>query len=342
MGQDRKHPTNCEKATQEACRCKHCTGTQHGWVDALQMVKSSTPEALRNFERDADRHWRQERQKRDAYRRKQPKANLREKKAAVDTTRANLVRHLWEELQQGERQGIRGANAAPQDESQLAEAGEPGTAQEAREPGQQPEPERASSTHRGGDLESDPAATDRALTDDTKPARQVEALGCLFKQVLEHVEEDVGPLRPETRWAMADHFWCELLVQLVVVIEESNRLLSSVPDKVAREIIKSRRANRLAKIQRKVVVASARQVWKRLSDAVGLTAISDAKALLPVLRILAILMCKSPSRHTAVVTHCVDPLKNVLFHETKKRLRQVFGELTPEIATDLGDDDPLT
>lgn len=185
-------------------------------------------------------------------------------------------------------------------------------------------------------------ATDRALTDDTKPARQVEALGCLFKQVLEHVEEDVGPLRPETRWAMADHFWCELLVQLVVVIEESNCLLSSVPDKVAREIIKSRRANRLAKIQRKVVVASARQVWKRLSDAVGLTAISDAKALLPVLRILAILMCKSPSRHTAVVTHCVDPLKNILFHETKKRLRQVFGDLTPEIAPDLGDDDPLT
>ena len=141
---------------------------------------------------------------------------------------------------------------------------------------------------------------------------------------------------------MADHFWCELLVQLVVVVEESNRLLSSVPDKVAKEITKSRRANGFAKIQRKVVVASARQVWKRISDALGLTAISDAKALLPMLRILTVLMCKSPSRHTAVVTHCVDPLKNILFHEPKKRLRQVFGDLTPEIATDLGDDDPLT
>lgn len=163
-------------------------------------------------------------------------------------------------------------------------------------------------------------------------------MGCLFEQVLEHIEQDVGPLRPGTRQAMADHFWCELLVQLVVVIEESNRLLSSVPDKVAKEIVKSRRANGLTKIQRKVVAASARQVWKRLSGALGLTAISDAKALLPVLRILAVLMCKSPSRHTAVITHCVDPLKNILFHETKKRLRQVFGDLAPQITADLGDD----
>ncbi len=343
MAQQRKHPSNCEKATHEKCECGHCAGTQHSWVDALDMVNNTTSEALRNFERDADRRWRKHCDEYESKRRKPSKATFPHKKAAVDSARANLVRHFRERAERGGPQRVRGASRTPQDESRITDAGEPAAPQQSHEPGQQPTPEsRGTTTELGGDLEFDPAATDRALADDTKEAGQVEALGYLLKQVLKQVEEDVGPLRPETRKAMAEHFWCELLVQLVVLIEESNHLLGSVPDKVVEGITKFRSEKGLTKIERSVIAASAKQIWTRITGALGLTAISDAKALLPVLRTLAFLMCKSPSRHTAVVEHCLDPLRPLLFQETKNRLKRVFSDLVPEITSDLESDGPTT
>ncbi|GAB2661278.1 hypothetical protein GCM10027271_20060 [Saccharopolyspora gloriosae] len=47
-------------------------------------------------------------------------------------------------------------------------------------------------------------------------------------------------------------------------------------------------------MQGKVVAACARHAWKRLTGALGLTLISDAEALLPASRALAVLMCTSP------------------------------------------------
>ncbi|MCX2731075.1 hypothetical protein OOZ19_12560 [Saccharopolyspora sp. NFXS83] len=185
------------------------------------------------------------------------------------------------------------------------------------------------------DPELDPAVTDRALASATTEAQQVEALGNMLGEVLNAVEKDLGPLLPATRRAMADHFWCELLVALVVVIAESNRVLDSVPDQVAKKITESRSANGLTKIQGKVVAACVRQVWKRLTGALGLTLLSDAKALLPALRTLAVLMCKSPPRHPAVVEHCVDPLKSWFVQQTKERLQRVFGDLVPQIESDI-------
>lgn len=343
MAQQRKHPSNCENATHEKCECGHCAGTLHSWVDAIQMMNDTTSEALRDFERDANRRWRQHCDEYDSKRRKPSKANLKHKKAAVDSARANLVRRFRERAKRGGPQRIRGASTIPQDEPRVTDARESAAPQGPHEPGQQPAPEATgTATEPVGDLEFDPAATDRALANNTNEARQVEALGYLLKQVLKQVEEDVGSLRLETRKAMAEHFWCELLVQFVIIIEEANHLLGSVPDKVVDGITKFRSERRLSQVERSVIAASAKQVWKRITGALGLTAISDAKALLPVLRTLAFLMCKSPSRHTAVIEHCLDPLKTLLLHETKKRLRRVFSDLLPQITTDLGGDDSLT
>ncbi|KAA5837218.1 hypothetical protein F1721_05305 [Saccharopolyspora hirsuta] len=125
-------------------------------------------------------------------------------------------------------------------------------------------------------------------------------------------------------------------MQLVVVIEESNRVLDSVPGIVAKQITESRRENGFTEIQRKVITACATQVWKRITDALGLGVISEAKVLLPALRTLAVLMCKSPPRHPAVVEHCIDPLKDLFLEETKKRLRRVFEELVPGITSEIG------
>ncbi|GAB2734227.1 hypothetical protein GCM10027174_03750 [Salinifilum aidingensis] len=162
----------------------------------------------------------------------------------------------------------------------------------------------------------------------------------MLGQVLDEVERTAGPLRPETRRAMADHFWCEMLVQLVVVIEESNRLLDSVPEAAAEKITKSRRAHKLPEVDKKVITAAVRQLWKRLTDALGLTAVSEAKALLPALRVLALLTCKSPPRHPEVLRRCADPLRTLLLHETKERLKRAFGEEVPHISSELSGDGP--
>lgn len=343
LAQHRKHPSSCEKAIHEKCECGHCAGTQHSWVGALHMVNNTSSEAFRDFERDANRRWDEHCNEYESKSRKPSKATLPHKKAAVDSARADVIGQLRSGANQGGQPHTLGTKARSGNDSQLSGTSTLEDPQHPHESTQQPSAESTSDDfHHGADLEFDRTATDRALATDTSDAVKVETLGYLLEQALKDVEEDVGPLRPETRKAMAQHFWCELLVQLIVVIEGSNRLLASVPDKVAKEITKSRREGRLARIQHTVIAASARQVCDRLTGALGLTAIGDAKALLPALRMLAVLMCKSPPRHTAVIKHGMDPLKKLLFHETKKRLRRVFSNLVPEITTDLGGDDPLT
>lgn len=334
MLQERKHPPHCASASGEKCKCSHCAGTQHGWVGAFELARSGNPEDLREFEQAADQRWREECGKQDSKNQKQPKATLAHKRAAVDSARANLIKWLRERLPQGKRAHVPSAKGTQQDDSPRTST--PRNAGKRREPPPSPPVERTSTpADRVDGPGFDTAATDRALLTSSSEAAQVEALGCMLGQVLEAVEEEIGPLRPGTRQAMADHFWCELLVQLVVVIEKSNHLLDSVPDKVADMIIDSRRSNGFPEIQRKVIAACAREVWKRLASVLGLTAISDARSLLPALRTLAVLMCKSPPRHPAVVEHCLDPLKTALVLETKKRLQRVFGELVPQITSDV-------
>lgn len=306
------------------------------------MVKSSTSEDLRDFKRDANRRWREHCNKYEAKRRKPSKATLPHKQAAVDSARADVIGQLRSRSNHGGQTHTLGSSTGADDDSQLADTSKRDYPKHPHEPTPRP---NAGSTlddplHRAN-FEFDHAATDRALGTETSDAIKVEALGHLLKQVLKNVENDVGTLHRDTRQAMTQHFWCELLVQLIVIIEEANHLLASVPDKVAKEVTKSRRKEKLTRIQRTVITASARQVCNRLSGALGLTTIGDAKALLPALRMLAVLMCKSPSRHVAVVEHGLDPLNQLLFHETKKRLRRVFSSLVPEITADLDGNSPL-
>ncbi|MHA6798346.1 hypothetical protein [Bounagaea algeriensis] len=243
-----------------------------------------------------ERRWLQECAKQDAKNQKRPEAILEHKRAAVDSTRLDLIK--WFRRRR------------------LAERGN-------------------GPVERLEGLGTDPARTDRALATASSEDEQAEAVGHLLGEVLDDVERTVGPLRTETRRAMAEHFWCELLVQLVLVIEESNHLLNAVPRTVTAKITESYHVRKLSVIDKRVITACVRQVWKRLTDALGLTVITDAKPLLPALRVLALLTCKSPPRHPAVVQYCADPLKSFLLHRTKKRLSWVFGEKVPHITSDL-------
>ncbi|MGW1682317.1 hypothetical protein [Saccharopolyspora sp. NPDC002376] len=332
MAQERKHPENCATATQDRCECTHCTGWEHGWPGSLDLVKGGTPEEIRNFRNGVDRRWSKECAQQDSKNQKKPKATLPHKGAAVDTVRADLVEVLRDGAENAERTHLSGGGKTPENASESAVSKAFDGSDTPLQPG--PPESAGSSTESTDDPEFTPAATDRALADPASEAEQVEALGHLLGQVLKDVEKDLGRLPPETRKAMTHHFWCELIVQLVVVIEEANRLLDAVPGYVAKQITKSRRENGFTKIERKVIIACTKQVWQRLTSALGLTVISDAKVLLPAMRTLAILMCKSPARHPAVVEHCVDPLKSFLFQETKNRLKRVFEDLVPQITAE--------
>ncbi|MHA6802299.1 hypothetical protein [Salinifilum ghardaiensis] len=343
MAQRRKHPKNCAKAIGETCQCGHCAGAKHGWVEAFELANGERPEDLHELERDVELRWSQECAKQDAkqapQKRKHPKPTLDHQRAAVDSARVGLIKRFLERRRRRARP--RTSETRLQEGPQYAEARAPRDPEESREPDSRPPAEAANrSTELREGPESDPASTDRALATATSDLQQAEAVGHMLGQVLDEVERTAGPLRPETRRAMAEHFWCELLVQLVLVIEESNHLLNAVPRTVTAKITESYHVRMLSVIDKRVITACVRQVWKRLTDALGLTVITDAKPLLPALRVLALLTCKSPPRHPEVVRRCADPLRTLLLHETKERLKRAFGEEVPHISSELSGDGP--
>ncbi|RKT83191.1 hypothetical protein SAMN05421805_105331 [Saccharopolyspora antimicrobica] len=327
--------TNCADAVGERCECGHCTGTEHGWVGKIRVARRGTPEDLRKLEQDADQRWREECAKQEAKKQKKPKATLPHKRAAIDTACSDLVKELHQEERRAERSRISNAGSTGK---YTARQGSPVLDKASRRAN--PEEGARSSAEGTDDPEPTPEVTDRSLSNPASEAERVEALGHMLVQALSEVEKDLGQLGPGTRRAMAHHFWCELLVQLVVVIEESNHLLDSVPGMVTDRIVRSRQENGFAGVERKVIAACATQVWKRLIDALGLAVISDAKVLLPALRTLAVLMCKSPPRHPGLVEHCVDPLKAFFVEETKKRLKHVFEGLVPQITAEINGANP--
>ncbi|WP_338601330.1 hypothetical protein [Saccharopolyspora sp. SCSIO 74807] len=309
------HPSNCQRAGGDTCECQ-CGGSQHGWPGAISLIRDRSPDALDEFRQRADCRW-DAAEDHAAAGKNRSRSTINHKRAAVDTARDHVLRALRDELHAttnsvGEQEKPPHAPAESPSSSAPHDATVDATTRE-----------REDNTNRK-------LATARTDVD------RVEAVGELLGQVLAQVEREIGPLGVDTRTAMADHFWCELLVQLVVVIEEAKRAWDAVPQVVGKRLDKVVNASG-RKIPTKVVTACTKQLWKRLTEALGLGGIEQAATLLPALRTLAVLLCKSPSRHPAVVQHCLDPLKALLLDKAKQRLKQAFSEnLLPEIRAQLG------
>lgn len=160
----------------------------------------------------------------------------------------------------------------------------------------------------------------------TRPAvRDLRAAGTRLTSVLEAVERDCGRLSNETRTALADHFWCDLLAHFAALIDEADKRVDQVPHLVADRLLTSRRAGKFAVVERKVVESAAKHLWQMICSSVDAGAFSQAKSSLPVIRLLALLLCKSPGAHPAVLRHAVDPLRHQFIDRTKEMLREVFA-----------------
>lgn len=352
MARERKHPEHCANASRERCECGHCAGTKHGWAGALELVRSQDPRALQNIRDEATRRWREECKKQDLKTGKNQRPTRDHKKAATDLARADLLGWLADQLRL--RKSLERPSGSP-DEcfepsfpapllQEIVRAGpdeQDRSAHTAR-----PDPSRSSNAHQQQGSNADEPSiadaatrTELAIAEATSESERAEALGDLLSVVLRDVEADLGRLDTATRKAMADHFWCDLLAQSVLVIEESNKLLDNVPKQLTKLIASSRK--NFTKMQQRVVDSCAKHLWARLQHVLGLGVLKDARALLPALRILAILVCKQPSKHEVVVQHCIDPLRQRLLTATKAFLLRVFGNWVPRIMAEDGGATPI-
>ena len=143
-------------------------------------------------------------------------------------------------------------------------------------------------------------------------------------------DEFGGTIPNRVKVALADHFWCDLLAQLAHAIDMGLKQINSVPDRIADWVMKSREQSRWRYLEDRVVRTAARSLWGKLKY-VTFCGMLNRATVLPLTRMLAILICKAPERHQAVVEYCVDPLGKRLFAMIKEQLVKVLADWLPQM-----------
>jgi hypothetical protein len=245
--------------------------------------------------RDAFRQ-KAERDWEDAFKGKtRPKASFKKKRAAIDSAQAEIINFLATDNSLTEARTSR-QRAAPLADDLPADSD--------RDELWAPDP--------GSGVGDKPPTTaelnGHQTSGDADPL--VNSLETVAESIIEGALEDIaselgGTIPSNVKIALADHFWCDLLAQLAHAIDEGLKHIDSVPDRIADWVMKSREKSR----------------WRYL----------DRPIILPIVRLLAILICKAPERHQAVVECCVDPLSKRLFSEIKERLVRVLPEWLPQL-----------
>lgn len=168
-------------------------------------------------------------------------------------------------------------------------------------------------------------------------ATQVRSLGTFLYHSFQEVKrKHPNEMDSPTRQAMADHFWCELLAQLAHEIDQGLSVADNVPDYVADRIIQCREKEKRDPVGDQIVKSAVRATWKRIQRLSTLGILAKSRAVRLIIRILAMLVCKQPERHQAVVQYCIDPFRKQLLMKTKERLISVFHEWLPDTKNELG------
>ncbi|MEV0069685.1 hypothetical protein [Amycolatopsis sp. NPDC050768] len=300
-----------------------------------------------NLRKAADKAW-----DAAAERKNRPdKSTYREKAAAIDTTVAEIIEQLARDYARNPKEKLRktakrpggsaghlGTEDRPMDvHPEPPPANPPVTRQPAGEPsepglpapaGQGPGPEHPDDEDRGSPHRSHDSTVE-----------EIEWLGdALTDIVLKDIKKAYpGPLPESTKVALADHFWCDLLAHLAHVIDEGLKFFDDIPDRVTKLILESRKEHRRLPLEEIVVKTAVKSVWSLLQPPLTPLAILNGfKKLLPAVRILAVLICKSPERHEAVVTYCIDPLAKSLTEKVKKRLLKTLSNWLPGLMDEAG------
>ncbi|MGW4487539.1 hypothetical protein ACWEOE_27285 [Amycolatopsis sp. NPDC004368] len=333
------HNSSCGRARSRTCECQGCSGAKHGWTGSITLTKDADPTDRADLRRKADQAWNTATQKNV----RPHTSTYKEKVAAIDTAVAEIIDRLADDHAQHRRKGLRKAARGPVDaveEATKTTASGAGQSPSAGRPSRGPEPadkpdpaspDLEPGLHSDGDQGGPPSPRSKA--------DEIEGLGnALTDVVLKDIEKAYpGPLPASTKVALADHFWCDLLAQFAHLIDEGVKFFDDVPDRVTNLIMASRKEHRRQPLEEFVVKTAVKSMWNVLQPLVTpLAALNGFKKLLPVIRVLAVLICKAPERHEAVVTYCIDPLAKSLTETVKKRLLKTLDGWLPGLADEEG------
>jgi hypothetical protein len=312
-----------------------CCGTQHGWKDAVRLAKDPDPTGRDRLRSAVDDAWRAAFvRRRSGARRRSDKISYPKKIAGIDSGIADLVDWLAQDLAGSKHDAAQRADRESGQRVGLSTE-ETGARRAPRAAGSSNESNSGAVDTSFAPAISRPSSEGSsqrpALSVDEPTVIQVEKLGdALVEQVLEDVERAYpGAIPSAVKVAMADHFWCELLAQLAYVIDGGIKFFEQVPDRVAQLILKARKDAGRFPLEELIVKTAVKTVWKYIRGPI-VGWIIPARKLLAAVRTLAVLICKAPERHRAVVEHCLDPLAAQLTSETKERLIKVLREWLPQ------------
>jgi hypothetical protein len=283
------HSTNCERAEKPPCACQ-CGGAEHGWQGALAIAAASSDRELLRFEREADQAWKQVEPRRTGQRKPGPQTSAGQQ-AAIKTFVAEVIRWLRRDRN-------------------LCEA--------TRQLG---EPFRIS-------RDTDPDARRRRLTAEEEE-QFVEA------HVIPRLRKEFGDQRIKDfqKKAGQAHFWCELLAQTAHALDKFRGRYDRARKAVVAVLTSAgeRRPDGWTALlaEKEVIERAVDLVFKHLPRvATGSITVEDAFRLIWPARVMAVLMCREPRRHSAVCDYCVKPIVRYGAAEIRKRvkdrLRQAF------------------
>lgn len=354
MANRKVHYFNCENAASRRCRCGWCAGTMHGWKGAIDLAKSPNTAKLDDFAADSERRWSQESRKRESGKRNRPTYPL--KAAVIDLVRTNILKLLAKSrsnssINSYDRSipGSAGSKVATQDPLKASEADSQRSGLDVRaetNDGQKefwaPDDTTKDGMHLVffGDQTEVPCISSAQSGHESlgiPVLDQVEQIGDdLFDHVLNDIASEYnGQIPAPIKIALADHFWCDLLANLAHAVDEGLRAVDKVSDQVVDAIIASRKENKWLPIERMIIRIAVNSLWRHICAAATSGLLGKGRAILPALRVLAILICKAPERHRAVIMYCIDPLEKQLWTATKKKLVEAFCDWLPHMRADL-------
>ena len=286
------HSKSCERAERPPCTCS-CGGGEHGWQGALAIASASSEEPLRNFARKADEGWAAvvgQGENTPSGRSKPPAQTAAGQQAAVKTFVAAVIRWL-------------------RDDQDLYETTE-----------QLGDPFRISRDKDPDDPRRRPTAEEHD--------RFVEG------HVIPRLRREFGDQRIDAfqRQAARTHFWCELLAQTARVLHECGERYDQVKERVV-SVLTSRDEQHpdgwsALLPEQEIMERAVELVWTHLQRIAAGLALEDVFRLARPIRVLAVLMCREPRRHPAVLEHCIKPIIGhtaaELWEQAKDRLRQAF------------------
>lgn len=290
------HSRRCERAERPPCVCS-CGGAEHGWQGALAIAAAPSDELLRRAERKTEEDWAAAvgRGENTARGRGGPKARTAAgQHAAVKTFVVEVIRRL-------------------RDDRALYEA-----------------TERLGQSFRIS-RDKDPDDPRRRLTAE-EHERFIES------RVILRLRREFGDQRIDAfqKQAAQTHFWCELLAQTARVLHECAEHYGQAKEMVLSALTGQDEPHPdgwpALLPEREIMERAVELVWTHLQRIAAGLALEDVFRLTGPIRVLAVLMCREPRRHPAVLEHCIKPIIGYaagIWERAKTRLSQAFPSLWP-------------